>query len=38
MKRPIVFLDLYCGAGGFSTGFAEALEHGLTVMQEGDAE
>ena len=26
MKRPIVFLDLYCGAGGFSTGFAEAMK------------
>ncbi len=25
-KRPIVFLDLYCGAGGFSTGFAEAMK------------
>lgn len=25
MSRPIVFLDLYCGAGGYSTGFAEAM-------------
>ena len=34
MKRPIVFLDLYCGAGGFSTGFAEAMKDlGLTFRE-----
>lgn len=34
MKRPIVFLDLYCGAGGFSTGFAEAMHDiGLTFRE-----
>ena len=33
-KRPIVFLDLYCGAGGFSTGFAEAMKDlGLTFRE-----
>ena len=25
MSRPIVHLDLYCGAGGWTTGFAEAM-------------
>lgn len=34
MKRPIVFLDMYCGAGGFSTGFAEAMKDlGLTFRE-----
>lgn len=34
MVRPIVFLDLYCGAGGFSTGFAEAMHDlGLTFRE-----
>lgn len=34
MKRQIVFLDLYCGAGGFSTGFAEAMKDlGLTFRE-----
>lgn len=34
MKRPIVFLDLYCGAGGFSTGFSEAMHDlGLTFRE-----
>ena len=33
-QRPVVFLDLYCGAGGYSTGFAEAMrELGLTFYE-----
>ena len=33
-RRPIVFLDLYCGAGGFSTGFSEAMHDlGLTFRE-----
>ena len=34
MKRPIVFLDLYCGAGGFSTGFAEAMRELRLTFRE----
>ncbi len=34
MARPIVFLDLYCGAGGYSTGFVEAMhELGLPFLE-----
>ena len=34
MSRPIAFLDLYCGAGGYSTGFAEAMrELGLPFLE-----
>lgn len=34
MSRPIVFLDLYCGAGGYSTGFSEAMrELGLPYRE-----
>lgn len=34
MKRPMVFLDLYCGAGGFSTGFAEAMRELRLTFRE----
>ena len=34
MSRPIVMLDLYCGAGGYSTGFREAMkELGLDFIE-----
>ena len=34
MSRPIVMLDLYCGAGGYSTGFCEAMkELGLAFLE-----
>jgi DNA (cytosine-5)-methyltransferase 1 len=34
MSRPIVMLDLYCGAGGYSTGFREAMkELGLAFIE-----
>lgn len=34
MARPIVFVDLYCGAGGYSTGFVEAMrELGLPFLE-----